>query len=172
MSEASKEIPRYKCHKEVRAMKIKAIVPPIGHPTPGMHRILEWEDPAFAPTPVPEDWIRRHNPEPGGYYVAYEDGYISYSPAEPFEKGYTLMNPPGGFKQYENERLRTQITKNFTYHPPKGNQGDRYVLLRNRAGDLADLMARNCPESRELSLAMTKLEEAVMWANAAIARNE
>jgi hypothetical protein len=29
-----------------------------------------------------------------------------------------------------------------------------------------------CPGSRELSLAITKLEEAVFWANAAIARNE
>lgn len=29
-----------------------------------------------------------------------------------------------------------------------------------------------CPDSRELSTALTKLEEAVFWANAAIARNE
>ena len=29
-----------------------------------------------------------------------------------------------------------------------------------------------CPESREKSLAFTKLEECIMWANAAIARNE
>ena len=28
-----------------------------------------------------------------------------------------------------------------------------------------------CPEGRELSLAMTKLEEAMMWGNASIARN-
>ena len=37
---------------------------------------------------------------------------------------------------------------------------------------LAHLLVTNCPESRELSCALTKLEEAVMWANAAIARNE
>lgn len=29
-----------------------------------------------------------------------------------------------------------------------------------------------CPESRERSLAFTKIDEAVMWANASIARNE
>ena len=28
------------------------------------------------------------------------------------------------------------------------------------------------PKSREQSLALTKLEEAIMWANASIARNE
>lgn len=28
-----------------------------------------------------------------------------------------------------------------------------------------------CPDSRELSLAITKLEEAIMWANASIARS-
>lgn len=27
----------------------------------------------------------------GGYYVVYEDGYESWSPAEAFEKGYTLI---------------------------------------------------------------------------------
>lgn len=35
------------------------------------------------------DYMERHNPEVGGYYVVYEDGFVSYSPAGPFEKGYT-----------------------------------------------------------------------------------
>lgn len=34
------------------------------------------------------------------------------------------------------------------------------------------LIFESCKGSREYSLAITKLEEAVMWANAAIARNE
>jgi hypothetical protein len=34
-----------------------------------------------------------------------------------------------------------------------------------------DVIDNNCPDSREKSLAMTNLEQAVMWANAAIARN-
>jgi len=37
---------------------------------------------------------------------------------------------------------------------------------------LAAYINENCPDSREKSLAFTKLEEAVMWANASIARNE
>jgi hypothetical protein len=34
------------------------------------------------------------------------------------------------------------------------------------------LLLELCPESRELALASTNLEQCVMWANAAIARNE
>ena len=64
------------------------------------------------------------------------------------------------------------IEKNFTYHPPKGNQPERYERIRNKAKSLASSIDVYCPDSREKSLAMTKLEEAVMWANAAIARNE
>jgi hypothetical protein len=37
---------------------------------------------------------------------------------------------------------------------------------------LAAYISEKCPESREKSLAITKIEEAVMWANASIARNE
>jgi hypothetical protein len=64
------------------------------------------------------------------------------------------------------------VENNFTYHAPKGTQAERYVLLREHAKELAILIYGNCVESREMSLAITKLEEAVMWANAAIARNE
>lgn len=64
------------------------------------------------------------------------------------------------------------IEKNFTYHPPKDDQTARYISIRNMAHDFAKLLDQFCPDSREKSLAFTKLEECVMWANAAIARNE
>jgi hypothetical protein len=67
---------------------------------------------------------------------------------------------------------RDEILNRFTYHAPKEGQADRYVLLRDRAFYLAELFTEQCPQSRELSLALTKLEESVFWANAAIARNE
>lgn len=60
----------------------------------------------------------------------------------------------------------------FTYHPPQGTQPERYIHIRNAAKALAKLIADSTPESREQSLAITALEEAVMWANAAIARRE
>lgn len=64
------------------------------------------------------------------------------------------------------------VKRNFTYHAPKGDQPQRYEKIRDKAGKLARFIVKSCPESRERSLALTKLEESVMWANASIARNE
>lgn len=66
------------------------------------------------------------------------------------------------------------IENRFTYHAPKPelNQLDRYAGIRNNAKELALHIEHQCLKSRELSLALTKLEECVFWANAAIARNE
>lgn len=60
----------------------------------------------------------------------------------------------------------------YTYHEPKGDQVERYTMIRAKARELAELIDLLCPTSRERSLAQTKLEEATMWANASIARNE
>jgi len=60
----------------------------------------------------------------------------------------------------------------FTYHAPKSDQVGRYEDIRDKARSLAVLVIGICPASRERSLAITKIEEAVMWANASIARNE
>lgn len=65
-----------------------------------------------------------------------------------------------------------ELEKRFTHHPPKGDQTERYDALRERAHDMAEDILEATPTSREQSLALTALEEAVFWANAAIARNE
>jgi hypothetical protein len=58
----------------------------------------------------------------------------------------------------------------FTYHAPAGTAPDKFVTIREAARNYAGLIAELCPESREQSLALTKLDEVVMFANAAIAR--
>ncbi len=68
--------------------------------------------------------------------------------------------------------MREQIENNFKYHAPKEKQIDKYNLLRDYAKDYAYIINDSCPNSREKSLALTKLEESVMWANASIARNK
>lgn len=68
--------------------------------------------------------------------------------------------------------MKDDLTKRFTYHPPKADQPGRYERIRAGAAALASMVDEICPDSREKSLAITKIEEAVMWANAAIARNE
>lgn len=65
-----------------------------------------------------------------------------------------------------------ELNNRFTYHAPMGDQTARYEFLRAHAKDLALKIVEATPVSREQSLAITKLEEAVFWANAAIARNE
>lgn len=65
-----------------------------------------------------------------------------------------------------------EIVDRFTYHAPKGNQQELYECIRHVARDFAQCINDLCPEGREKSLAVTKLEEAVMWANASIAREE
>ena len=48
----------------------------------------------------------------------------------------------------------------YTYHAPKGDQSERYESIRAKARELAELIEECCPDSREKSLANTKLEEA------------
>lgn len=71
-----------------------------------------------------------------------------------------------------NDRDALDLETRFTYHSPDRGQALRYELLRSLAGEFAVNVVNNCPPSRERSLALTKIEEAVMWANAAIARRE
>lgn len=67
--------------------------------------------------------------------------------------------------------MNEKIENNFRYHAPKEGQPEKYTALRDKAKEFAYLIEELVPDSREKSLALTKLEEAVMWANAGIARN-
>lgn len=77
-----------------------------------------------------------------------------------------------GSKTYENGQNRDRIENNFKYHSPTPDQIPRYQLIRDKAKELAVLINQVTPASREQSLAFTDLEDCVMHANAAIARNE
>lgn len=67
--------------------------------------------------------------------------------------------------------MNEQIERAFTYHAPKAGQPEQYTKLRETAKVIAYLIEELCPNSCEKDLAMTRLEESVMWANASIARN-
>jgi hypothetical protein len=67
----------------------------------------------------------------------------------------------------------SDIDTRFTYHPPRDDeQAATYAEIRETFRKLAHWLVSKTPSSREQSLAMTKLEEAVFWANAAVARND
>lgn len=96
MSDDTREMPRYKCHKEVWALKIadiefdyiKAYVE--NRESDGSAIITPVED-GYAPFKVNHEYVRKHNPQVGGYFVVYKDGYKSFSPGDAFESGYTLI---------------------------------------------------------------------------------
>lgn len=64
------------------------------------------------------------------------------------------------------------IDNRFSYHPPtKPGTREAHEFVRAACRNLAETLVPILPESREKSLAITKLEEAMFWANASIARN-
>lgn len=87
------EMPKYQSHKKVWALQIESIQ----IDGEGQNRetdgsaIITPVDKRYMPFKVDENYMRKHKPEVGGYYVVYQDGYKSFSPAEAFEEGYTLI---------------------------------------------------------------------------------
>lgn len=89
------ELPRYRCHKEVRALKILAVA------ENEQGAMIAPADPAYQPFQVSTEYVRKHNPQPGMYFVIYDDGYQSASPAKAFEEGYVGSATADRKKQLE-----------------------------------------------------------------------
>ena len=90
---AMKEMPKYKCKKQVWAFKIKDLKPSEtceNCENDGSYMMIPEED-VFAPVKLSRQFMNKHKPEVGGYYVLYKDGYKSYSPAKAFEEGYDKL---------------------------------------------------------------------------------
>jgi hypothetical protein len=69
-------------------------------------------------------------------------------------------------------RGRSRIDWDFTFHPPGDDARALHELVRAHCRDLARTLDQVLPQGREASLALTRLEEAMFWANAAIARQD
>ena len=106
----------------------------------------------------------------GDYIIKGVKGELYPCKPDIFEQTYQPVNemlPEKELAPKENP----VIENNFKYHAPTGIQPETYAAIREKAKEFAYYIDEVAPDSREKSLAMTKLEEAVMWANAAIARN-
>lgn len=68
--------------------------------------------------------------------------------------------------------IQEELDVRFIYHTPSFEQIERLRQIRSLGKEFAELIVENTPESREQSLAITKVEEAIMHANAAIVRRE
>ena len=76
------EMLKYKCHKIVHALQILEII----EGTDGA--MITPVEKGYAPFFVDGAYLKKHNPQIGGYYVVYEGGYKSFSPKKAFEEGY------------------------------------------------------------------------------------
>ena len=65
--------------------------------------------------------------------------------------------------------MTAQIENNFTYHAADAYAA-QFKNVRYLLKQAAMVIEESCPDGREKALALTKLEEAMMWANAGIAR--
>lgn len=75
-----------------------------------------------------------------------------------------MIGDPGGMDIAE-------LSNRFRYHPP--TTSERITLhgeVRTLVSELAMHLNELLPEGREKSVVMTKLEETMFWANAAVAR--
>lgn len=93
-----RQLPTYKSHKTVWALKIAEIqqspADELSTVDGGTWRLIP-ENPGYGPITVPQSYVVKHAPQPGGYYVVYADGYASFSPAKAFEEGYIALGDFG-----------------------------------------------------------------------------
>jgi hypothetical protein len=92
----TRQLPRYKCRKEVWALKIKTIQFDAAaavdeNRDTDCSAMITPEEEGYAPFKVDANYVMAHKPQEGGYFVQYADGYKSFSPAEAFEGGYTRI---------------------------------------------------------------------------------
>ena len=133
-SGAMAEMPRYRCHKIVHALKIKSVEQ---YSLDGRH--VTFADEKFKLAFVSEVLFARFEPKAGDYYVVYADGYKAFSPAAAFEEGYTLIDD--GFKSYR----RSQIAELRPYIVGEPVDGISISAPDRADGSpkLGDMIARN-----------------------------
>lgn len=141
----NEQMPRYKCHKIVGALKIgKILAHDDGTAT------IQTEEEGFGHFQVSAGFIKKHKPVAGGYYVEYEDGYVSFSPAEAFEKGYrrcpNMVDASGDVRTLEiGPRKYTEVKVLDGPGPGNANHEYEVVLVENRNVVLCGVSFQNGP---------------------------
>lgn len=64
-----------------------------------------------------------------------------------------------------------ELETRFSYHPPRNDEEKNfYETFRDDVKRLGVVILEECRPSRERSIALTALDQVVMWANASVAR--
>jgi hypothetical protein len=152
-----KQWPLYNCHKQVRAAKILSISTDIKILADYSAAIvLITDSDSFDANP---DFWGKHQPKVGGYIVQYLDengnvDYTSYSPAKPFESGYTLTesnrvneSPEVNLRSF----LMTQMEKNAAKFFPLINSTYKKIQAPHKKTKLdKEIVESNVPTVKEV----------------------
>lgn len=73
---------------------------------------------------------------------------------------------------YHDPNTSADIDNRFDFHPAtSAEKRGEHGSVRDACKELAHFIDKNVPPGREKACALTNLEQAMFWANAAIARN-
>lgn len=100
-------LPRWKCHKIVRAVQIESITK--SDDKYAIKPVIDGRNKHMGLIIVDSEFIKKHNPQVGGYFVVYDDNYQSFSPKEAFEAGYSPCECTNAPINSERDRLETEI---------------------------------------------------------------
>jgi hypothetical protein len=164
---------KFQSHKIVEAAKIVAVDDSMNSPTADrrVYRLQVGEG-ALEFVDVDAAWVARHSPNTmpdalvGGYVVSYPgDGYLSWSPAEAFETGYTAVDEGGGFKAPPVAGYNDQSGSNLTIVNSFKEAEER--VLR-RLDEVAANAAPGAVDQRWYAIGRTHIEQGFMAVNRAI----
>ncbi len=71
----------------------------------------------------------------------------------------------------DQNAVEMRLSHIFTYHPPSPEDAEKYLKIREAAHFFAGVVLRVTPDGPDQSVALRKIREAVMTANAGIALN-
>lgn len=73
--------------------------------------------------------------------------------------------------QRVRDDMQARVENDYAFHLADEATEMKHDLVRAKCGELALFILHSVPAGREKALALTKVEEAMLWANASIARN-
>jgi hypothetical protein len=86
-------LPQWRSHKVVRAAPVRALYPHDTDPNKMVLYLDGGPDPDGYPgIEIEAKVFSRYVPQPGDYFVVYDDSYQSVSPRKAFEEGYSQAN--------------------------------------------------------------------------------
>lgn len=114
-------MPTYECHKIVHALEVASVGNYKNNPELGrLIRTVNFTD--GTSRDLKDDIFRRYLPQPGDFYVVYEDGYESFSPRKAFLDGYTQADKRT-FRDIKDDLAAKPLDQTGSGYPSAGGSG-------------------------------------------------